>query len=99
MLTEGFYIFYHIQLLCGIFSLFFYRFQSCSFQVNGQNVKVDVIRNLKNVIFSDNKITIMDNIVSENGKTLSFRITKPRFSDNAYLLQPLSDTTYLLQQI
>ena len=58
MLTEGFYIFYHIQLLCGIFSLFFYRFQSCSFQVNGQNVKVDVIRNLKNVIFSDNKITI-----------------------------------------
>ena len=41
----------------------------------------------------------MDNIVSENGKTLSFQITKPRFSDNAYLLQPLSDTTYLLQQI
>ncbi len=58
MLTEDFYIFYHIQLLCGIFSLFFYRFQNCSFQVNGQNVKVDVIRNLKNVIFSDNKITI-----------------------------------------
>ena len=58
MLTEDFYIFYHIQLLCGIFSLFFYRFQSCSFQVNGQNVKVDVIRNLKNVIISDNNITI-----------------------------------------